>query len=141
MPSLKALREVKSSFANMGNESENRIEQNLPEDDLQLPENEAAVDTTETAETTEDLLSFGDLGDLLGSSPDLTESDLTGPGLTDAQDITETEDLPSKPDAMETVERRNRRIWAPFWIQSRTIWECPLIIKYRRNLKKVPRTK
>ena len=106
MPSLKELQEFKSSFANIGREDEVRIEQNLPEDDMPLPDFESepsggpetaepepfgGPETAEPAfdagnageyQAGDDLLSFGDLGDLLE-----TGSDLTGSG-----------DLPENPE-------------------------------------------
>ena len=73
MPSLKNLGDFKSSFANIGMENEIRIEQNLPEDSYPLPDHEPAElpeleSPDEPDNNAEELLNFGDLGDLLGGS-------------------------------------------------------------------------
>jgi tetratricopeptide (TPR) repeat protein len=82
MPSLKVLGEFKSSFNKLGGESEARIAEDLPLDDLPLPDHEpeplVAAPAAEDAPVPEDVfpldeggmdsIDFGDLGDLVGST-------------------------------------------------------------------------
>ena len=107
MPSLKALGEFKSSFAEIGRENEIRMEQNIPEDDLLLPEHEpSSIPVPETTaapaevqtESTDDLLDFGDLGDLLGTG----DSDF----MTDAPDSSDFQDTSDfqEPAAAEDLD-------------------------------------
>jgi hypothetical protein len=96
MPSLKALGEFKSSFNKLGGESEARIAEDLPPDDLPLPDHEPAAPVDAPAveenfaledappadeggmdspdadgasgDAGNDFMDFGDLGDLVGST-------------------------------------------------------------------------
>ncbi|MDR0718096.1 MAG: hypothetical protein LBF78_00555, partial [Treponema sp.] len=93
MPSLKVLGEFKSSFNKLGGESEARIDEDLPPDDLPLPDHEPepvvdapAVEDVSAPDDTfpadeggmdsldaggdggNDFIDFGDLGDLVGST-------------------------------------------------------------------------
>ncbi|MCL2478046.1 MAG: tetratricopeptide repeat protein [Treponema sp.] len=119
MPSLKDLEEFKSSFANVGNETEVRMEHNLPVDDLPLPDYESRQETEEIPgfeeestpeqpDTPEDFLNFGDLGDLLGSETDLS----TGQEPSDQADqLPGDQDdfdalLDSIPDDLSTIEEK-----------------------------------
>jgi len=116
MPSLKALQEFKNSFTKIGGESESRLDQNLPEDDLPLPDHEPApipelqpVSEDTPAEefaaeslgqSAEDLLNLGDIGDLLGGSASAQDELPDSGGLTDGNGLTDL--LDNIPDEFDT---------------------------------------
>jgi hypothetical protein len=72
MPSLSALQEFKTSFNEIGGERADLEARNIPLNDLQLPDTEAAPAVDASAPAAEDTAAGGDFdfGDLLGAMPE-----------------------------------------------------------------------
>ncbi|MCL2834613.1 MAG: tetratricopeptide repeat protein [Treponema sp.] len=75
MPSLKVLQEFKSSLEKIGRENEIRAEQNLPEDDLPLPDKEPAAAGPETESMTEPAAAVEPETAVLAAEPESAFSD------------------------------------------------------------------